>query len=318
MLATALVMAHFVKTCIRGFSTSAVREQAIKCVTVIGGGQMGAGIAQVAATTGHQVVIVDQSEDILNKSKASIHKSLQRVAKKKFADDAKGGEAFISEAIDRVSIQTDATNAVGNADLVIEAIVENLDVKKQLFTVLDKAAPQHTIFTSNTSSLPIKDIAESTQRMDRFGGLHFFNPVPVMKLLEVIRIPQTSDDTFDKLLAFGKSMQKTTVNCKDTPGFIVNRLLVPYMVEAVRLVERGDASTRDVDTAMKLGAGYPMGPFELCDYVGLDTMKFIMDGWCEKYPDNPLFQPSAMLNKLVEEGKVGVKAGEGFYSYKKK
>lgn len=279
---------------------------------------MGSGIAQVAATTGHQVVMVDQSDEILGKSKASIQKSLQRVVKKKFADDPKGGETFISDTMARISTQTDSTAAVANTDLVIEAIVENIDIKRKLFDSLDKAAPEHTIFTSNTSSLPIGDIVVSTQRHDRFGGLHFFNPVPVMKLLEVIRIPATSDETFNKLLDFGKAMQKTTVNCKDTPGFIVNRLLVPYMLEAVRMVERGDASFKDVDTAMKLGAGYPMGPFELSDYVGLDTMKFILDGWATNYPDNPLFKPSPLLDQYVSEGKLGAKSGEGFYNYNKK
>jgi len=278
---------------------------------------MGAGIAQVAASTGHNVVLVDQSADILAKSKAGIEKSLQRVVKKKFAENPEGGKAFLSEVSGRLSVQTDAAAGASNADLVIEAIVENLKIKQDLFSALDKAAPQGTIFASNTSSIPIKEIAVATSRQDRFGGLHYFNPVPVMKLLEVIRIPETSDATFNALLEFGKAMGKVTVNCKDTPGFIVNRLLVPYMMEAVRMVERGDASPRDVDTAMKLGAGYPMGPFELTDYVGLDTCKFILDGWHEKYPDNPLFDPSPLLNKYVAEGKLGNKVGEGFYKMKK-
>ncbi|XP_052070005.1 hydroxyacyl-coenzyme A dehydrogenase, mitochondrial-like [Mytilus californianus] len=311
-------MAQVFRTAVRSFATSSSRQNAIKTVTVIGGGLMGSGIAQVAATTGHQVVMVDQTDDILGKSKASIQKSLQRVVKKKFAEDPKGGEQFVSDILGRITTQTDSNAAVANTDLVIEAIVENIDIKKKLFSSLDKAAPQHTIFTSNTSSLPIGDIAVSTQRQDRFGGLHFFNPVPMMKLLEVVRIPATSDETFNKLSDFGKAMKKTTVDCKDTPGFIVNRLLVPYTIEAMRMVERGDASFKDVDTAMKLGAGYPMGPFELSDYVGLDTMKFILDGWAVKYPDNPLFQPSALLDKYVAEGKLGAKSGEGFYNYKKK
>lgn len=310
-------MSQHLRVLTRSFSSSAARRDAIKNVTIIGGGLMGAGIAQVAASTGHNVVLVDQTDDILRKSKASIEKSLQRVAKKKFAEKPKDGEAFILDVTRRLSTQTDAAKAVKNADLVIEAIVENLDIKKKLFSALDKAAPKHTIFTSNTSSIPIKEIAVATSRLDRFGGLHYFNPVPVMKLLEVIRIPETSDDTFNALLAFGKAMEKVTVNCKDTPGFIVNRLLVPYMMEAIRMVERGDASPQDVDTAMKLGAGYPMGPFELTDYVGLDTCKFILDGWHAKYPDNPLFDPSPLLNKYVAEGKLGNKTGEGFYKAKK-
>ncbi|WAQ96626.1 HCDH-like protein [Mya arenaria] len=305
------------RTFVRNFSTSGLKKNAIKNVTIIGGGLMGAGIAQVAASTGHSVVMVDQNTDILNKSKANIEKSLQRVVKKKYAEDPKAGEAFLSQVLGNLALETDAATSVKKADLVIEAIVENLKIKQELFKNLDMAAPASTIFASNTSSIPIKEIAVATERADRFGGLHYFNPVPMMKLLEVIRIPQTSDETFDKLLAFGKAMGKVTVNCKDTPGFIVNRLLVPYMMEAVRMVERGEATPKDVDTAMKLGAGYPMGPFELTDYVGLDTCKFIIDGWHEKYPDHPLFAPSPLLNKYVAEGKLGNKVGEGFYKSKK-
>merc|ERR1712071_239927 len=148
-------------------------------------------------------------------------------------------------------------------------------------------------------------ISDATNRKDKFVGLHFFNPVPMMKLLEVVRIPETSEDTYNSVMAWGKAIGKQTVTCKDTPGFIVNRLLVPYLMEAMRLLERGDASARDIDIAMKLGAGYPMGPFELADYVGLDTSKFIMEGWYEKYPENPLFAPVPILNKLVSEGKLG-------------
>ncbi|GFO18586.1 hydroxyacyl-coenzyme a dehydrogenase, mitochondrial-like [Plakobranchus ocellatus] len=290
----------------------------IKTVAIIGSGLMGSGIAQVAAANGHQVTVVDQSQEIIDKASASIQKSLGRVVKKKFPDDPKAQQTYVADVMAHLSLQTDAIGAVKSADLVIEAIVENLDTKKSLFSTLDKAAPSHTIFASNTSSIPIKDIAAATSRLDRFGGLHFFNPVPVMKLVEVIRIPETSDETYSALEAFGKAVGKTTVQCKDTPGFIVNRLLVPYMMEAVRLVERGEATPRDVDTAMKLGAGYPMGPFELSDYVGLDTVKFIIDGWMEREPDNPLFSQSTLLNKLVEEKKLGVKSGEGFYSYDKK
>ncbi|KAK3769747.1 hypothetical protein RRG08_062087 [Elysia crispata] len=292
--------------------------QPIKTVTIIGSGLMGSGIAQVAAASGHKVTVVDQSQEIIDKASASIQKSLGRVVKKKFPDDSKAQQTYIADVMSHLSLQTDAVAAVKSADLVIEAIVENLDVKKILFSSLDKEAPSHTIFASNTSSIPIKDIASSTSRLDRFGGLHFFNPVPVMKLVEVIRTPETSDETFSALESFGKAVGKTTVQCKDTPGFIVNRLLVPYMMEAIRLVERGEATPRDVDTAMKLGAGYPMGPFELSDYVGLDTTKFIIDGWTEREPNNPLFSQSELLNKLVAEGKLGVKSGEGFYPYNKK
>lgn len=278
---------------------------------------MGAGIAQVAAQTGHNVTMVDMSEDILKKSQSSIEKSLGRIVKKKYADDAAAGQKFLAETMARFSTSTDAPKVAESTDLVIEAIVENIAIKQKLFKTLDEAAPKHTIFVSNTSSLPIGEIGKATNRLDRFGGLHFFNPVPLMKLVEVIKLPETSQETFNTLVEFGKAMGKTTVEAKDTPGFIVNRLLVPYIMEAVRMVERGDASSRDVDTAMKLGAGYPMGPIELADYVGLDTCKFIIDGWSEKYPEEPLFAQSALLNKLVADGKTGVKAGEGFYNYKK-
>lgn len=277
---------------------------------------MGAGIAQVAASTGHTVVLVDTSEDILKKSARGIEGSLKRVVKKKFADKPEVGDEFIQKVMKNVSTSTDAVSTVQSTDLVVEAIVENLKIKQGLFSALDKAAPQHTIFASNTSSLPITDIARSTARLDRFGGLHFFNPVPMMKLVEVIKTESTSQETFDALMAFSKALGKHPVTCKDTPGFIVNRLLVPYMMEAIRLHERGHGSKEDIDVAMKLGAGYPMGPFELLDYVGLDTAKFIIDGWYEMEPDNPLFAPSPMLNKLVAEGKFGKKTGEGFYKYK--
>ncbi|KAF7710138.1 hydroxyacyl-coenzyme A dehydrogenase, mitochondrial [Silurus meridionalis] len=300
----------------RALSSSSIRNAVIKHVTIIGGGLMGSGIAQVAASTGHSVVLVDTSQDILNKSTKSITGSLQRVVKKKFADKPEAGEEFVQKVMKNISTSTDAASVVQSTDLVLEAIVENLKVKQDLFSSLDKIAPEHTIFASNTSSIPISKIAVSTARLDRFGGLHFFNPVPMMKLVEVIQAPGTSQETFNTLLDFSKALGKHPVSCKDSPGFIVNRLLVPYLMEAVRLYERGHGSKEDIDVAMKLGAGYPMGPFELLDYVGLDTSKFIIDGWYEMDPENPLFSQSPLLNKLVSEGKLGKKTGEGFYKYK--
>jgi len=287
----------------------------IKEVVVIGGGLMGAGIAQVAASTGHQVTLVDISQQVLDASNKRISESIKRVAKKQFKEDADGAAKFIDTALGNLAIDTTVDKSIASADLVVEAVVENLALKQKLFKEYDEKAPEKTILASNTSSLPIGEIASSTQRLDRFGGLHFFNPVPVMKLLEVVRIPETSDETFAAMVSWGKAMKKQTVDCQDTPGFIVNRLLVPYLMEAVRLVERGHASAKDVDLAMKLGAGHPMGPFELADYVGLDTNKFIMDGWSERYPDETLFRQSELLNKLVAEGKLGKKTGEGFYKY---
>ncbi|XP_066042361.1 hydroxyacyl-coenzyme A dehydrogenase, mitochondrial [Chamaea fasciata] len=307
---------QFLRAASSDAATAAAKKLLIKHVTIIGGGLMGAGIAQVAAASGHTVVLVDQSDEILKKSTKGIEESLKRVTKKKFADKPEAGAEFIKKTLKNLTTSTDAASVVHSTDLVIEAIVENLDVKNELFKTLDKFAPEHTIFASNTSSLQITKMANATTRQDRFGGLHFFNPVPMMKLVEVIKTPMTSQKTFESLVDFSKAVGKSPVSCKDTPGFIVNRLLVPYMMEAVRLFERGDASKEDIDVAMKLGAGYPMGPFELLDYVGLDTSKYIIDGWHSLEPNNPLFAPSPLLNKLVEEKKLGKKTGEGFYKYK--
>ncbi|XP_078065312.1 hydroxyacyl-coenzyme A dehydrogenase, mitochondrial [Mustelus asterias] len=296
-------------------SMSSTKSLAVRHVTVIGGGLMGAGIAQVAAGVGHTVILVDQAEDILKKSLKKIGDSVGRISKKKFVDKPEAGAEFVQQTLQRISVSTDPASAVQSTDLVIEAIVENVNVKQELFKKLDAVAPEKAIFVSNTSSLPITEIAKATTREDRFGGLHFFNPVPMMKLVEVVQTPKTSQQTFEVLMNFSKALGKKPVACKDTPGFIVNRLLVPYLMEAVRLHERGHGSKEDIDVAMKLGAGYPMGPFELLDYVGLDTSKFIIEGWHEMDPSNPLFNPSALLNKLVDEGKLGKKTGEGFYKY---
>jgi len=296
----------------RSLSTSATK---IENVTVIGCGLMGAGIAQVAAQAGNKVNLVDVNDTVLKKSEERIQKSVQRVAKKKFKDDSTKTQQFVDESLSRISYTTDLHKAVQNSDLVVEAIVENLKIKQDLFADIDKVAPEHTMFASNTSSIPISEIAELAKRKDRFGGLHFFNPVPVMKLLEVIRINQTSDATYEAMMAWGQKIGKVTVTCKDTPGFIVNRLFLPYKQEAMRLLERGDATARDIDTAMKLGASHPMGPFELSDYVGLDTELFVIEGWNKRFPDDPMFVPSKTVQKMVAEGKLGMKTGEGFYKY---
>lgn len=259
--------------------------------------------------------MVDQTNAILTKSLRSIEKNLGRVAKKKFQDDAESANKFVNDALSRITVTTEPKTAIPDTDLLIEAIVENMRVKHKLFSDLDKAAPSNAIFASNTSSLPIGEIASVTNRKDRFGGLHFFNPVPMMKLVEVVRIPETTDETYDALFQFSKELGKVPVACKDTPGFIVNRLLVPYLLEAIKMLERGDATAKDIDIAMKLGAGHPMGPLELADYVGLDTTKFIVDGWHEKYPEVELFNPSEILNDLVAREKLGKKTGEGFYKY---
>ncbi|CAI4224566.1 unnamed protein product [Auanema sp. JU1783] len=299
---------------LRQFSTTASLNK-VSNVAIIGAGLMGSGIAQVTANAKINVVLVDQSADALKKAEKTIETSLRRIAKKKFADDSQKAEGLVSSTLSHLKTTTVVADAVKDADLVIEAIVENIGVKRTLFAEIEKAVKSSAILTTNTSSLRLEDIGANLSNKSQFGGLHFFNPVPMMKLLEVVRHGETSDATFNTLMEYGKQIGKVTVACKDTPGFIVNRLLVPYMLEALRLHERGDASKEDVDVAMKLGAGYPMGPFELADYVGLDTLKFIMDGWHQQYPSEPSFKPSETLDKLVESGKLGRKSGEGFYKY---
>ncbi|CAD5215180.1 unnamed protein product [Bursaphelenchus okinawaensis] len=299
----------------RFLSTGTTLGAPVQNVTIIGSGLMGSGIAQVSAQAKLNVVLVDQNEKILNAAQQRIHKSLQRVAKKKHGDNESEATKFVDDTLGKIKINSDLRSAVKEADLVIEAIVENIEAKQKLFSEVEKAAKSDVILATNTSSLRLADIGANIKNQANFGGLHFFNPVPVMKLLEVVKHDKTSEQTFKELEGFGKTVGKVTVACKDTPGFIVNRLLVPYMYEALRLAERGDASMKDIDVAMKLGAGYPMGPFELADYVGLDTLKFIQDGWAKQHPDDPLFKPSQLLNKLVSEGKLGAKSGEGFYKY---
>ncbi|KAL9547189.1 hypothetical protein MBANPS3_006289 [Mucor bainieri] len=303
----------------RGFSTSSLLLKDIKHVTVIGAGLMGSGIVQVAAQAKYNVTMIDTTDAALENGKNIISKSLKRVARKKFADDEAKQKQFIDETLQYVTLSKDVDEAAAKSDLIVEAIVENIDVKQKLFAQLDKVAPKDAIFCSNTSSLPVTQIAEATSdaRKERFAGLHFFNPVPAMKLVEIVRTDKVSDEVYTDLAEFTKKVGKTSVACKDTPGFIVNRLLVPYMLEAMRVIDRDEASIADVDTAMKLGAGMPMGPLELADFVGLDTMKFIVDGW-EKAGslDTPL-QESQILNKLVKEGNLGRKSGKGFYDYSK-
>jgi len=273
---------------------------------------MGTGIAQISAQANQKVTLIDLSEDILAKAEKRIKASLTRVAKKKFKDDPKAGEEFAATAIGNLSYNTDSGAALSSADLVVEAITENLPLKQKLFKEWDGVCPDKTILATNTSFLCVDDVMKEVERKDRCGGLHFFNPVPVMKLLEVIRLPSTTDQTHEAMFAWGESIGKYCVTCKDTPGFIVNSLLGPYLAGALAMVERGDATYQDVDAAMKLGAGYPMGPFELLDYTGLDLHKHINES-----PDFPNRAPSTLINKMVSEGKLGVKTGEGFYKYSK-
>ncbi|KAJ2552119.1 hypothetical protein EV175_003436 [Coemansia sp. RSA 1933] len=309
-----------------GFSsTRMVSEKAsdIKRVTVIGGGQMGSGIAQVALMNKYNVTLVDVSEDALGRGKAAMAHSLRRLGKKRYGDDQDAKAAFVEEAMSRVSLSTSPVAAAKKADLVVEAIVENIGVKQKLFAELAKAAPEEALLASNTSSLPIGKIAEAVDpaRRGNVIGMHFFNPVPKMDLVEVVRSDGSNAQAVDRAVAFVRSIGKEPVVCKDTPGFIVNRLLLPYMMEAMRLLERGVASAHDIDTAMRLGAGYPMGPFKLCDYVGLDTIKFIVDGWYKEgagLRGDKTFGPCKTLDDLVASGRLGVKTGAGFYDYPKK
>ncbi|CAH2043070.1 unnamed protein product, partial [Iphiclides podalirius] len=298
----------------RNFSSS-TSLNAVKTVTIIGGGLMGSGIAQVAAQAGQNVTLVDLKPELLDKAQQSIQKNLIRVGKKMYKDDTLKAENFVKDSLNRIKVSTNIEDGV-NVDLIIEAIVEKLHIKQDLFNKLDQLAPEHTILATNTSSISINEIGAGIKRKDRYGGLHFFNPVPVMRLLEVIKGDHISDSTYQTMMEWGKSIGKTCITCKDTPGFVVNRLLGPYSAEAIRMYERGDASKEDIDIGMKLGAGYPMGPFELADYTGLDTNKFVLEVMYEKTKD-PVFRPIPLIDKMVAEGKLGIKTGEGFYKYKK-
>ncbi|KAL3309267.1 hypothetical protein Ciccas_012188 [Cichlidogyrus casuarinus] len=289
--------------------------RSINSVAVIGSGLMGSGIAQVSAQAGLKVHLIDKNEEILKKSTVTIKRNLGLVAKKKFKDDASAQEAFVSNSLANLVTSTDMIKASKDSDLIIEAVIENLEIKHEIFKSLDASLPAPCMLASNTSSLLIKEIAKVVQRKDRIIGLHFFNPVPVMKLVEVVKTDEVSQVTQEKIMAYCKAIGKTPVICRDTPGFIVNRLLIPNLMEAMRLYERGDASFQDIDVAMKLGAGHPMGPFELADYVGLDTALFIIQGWHKNYPNNTSFEPPKILIDLCSQGKYGRKSGEGFYKY---
>ncbi|XP_047521517.1 probable 3-hydroxyacyl-CoA dehydrogenase B0272.3 isoform X2 [Pieris napi] len=296
----------------RSFSSSNSLN-AIKTVTVIGAGLMGSGIAQISAQAGQNVTIVDLNSETLQKALKSIENNLTRVAKKVHKDDVAKIDSFVKDSLARIKTSIKIEDGV-NSDLIIEAVVEQLDVKQQLFNKLDELAPQHTILTSNTSSIPINAIGSGIKRKDRLGGLHFFNPVPVMRLIEVIKGDDMSEETHQTLMEWGKSVGKTCITCKDRPGFVVNRLLGPYSAEALRMYERGDASAKDIDVAMKLGAKIPMGPLELADFTGLDTKQAILNVMLQTTGD-PVFKPIPLLDKMVKEGKYGRKTGEGIYNY---
>ena len=269
---------------------------------------MGGGIAEVAAKSGFDVTACEVTDEFLEKGEARIRKSMERAVQKEklTAEDR-------DAALQRLSFTTDVSD-LQDCDIVIEAIVEELEAKNALFGELDGLCGSGTIFASNTSSLTITDMAAATSRADRFVGMHFFNPVPVMKLVEVVRTIATSDETFDRAFAFSRALGKAPVAAKDNSGFIVNLLLVPYMLDAIRQLERGVAGVEDIDTAMALGCGYPMGPFILCDFVGLDTLNMIGEIMYEEYRE-ARYAPPPLLKRVVAMGRFGRKTGMGFYDW---
>ena len=283
---------------------------AINKIGVLGAGLMGAGIAQVAAASGHQVTVLEVNEAVLNKGMRSIDKSLSRfVEKGSLTAEAK------AETMARLRGTTNIED-LANSDIVIEAIIENLDIKRETYAKLDALCPVHTIFASNTSSLSITEMMTATkpERQRRFVGMHFFNPVPMMKLVEVVRTIVTDEDVFAEACALGSALGKTVVQTSDKTGFIVNRLLVPYMLDAIRVYEEGLASAVDIDNAMKLGCGYPMGPLTLTDFVGLDTTMYIADIMFNEFKEKRFAAPP-LLKRMVQAGLLGRKSGRGFYDY---
>jgi 3-hydroxybutyryl-CoA dehydrogenase len=280
----------------------------IRKVGVLGCGLMGSGIAEVAARSGYQTVVREVSQDFLDKGMKKIHGSLAKAV-----DKGKLDAAVRDETLGRLSGTLDFSD-LADCDVVVEAIVENLDEKQKTFAALDAAVKKEALFASNTSSLTITQMAMFTSRPDQFVGLHFFNPVPVMKLVEVVRTILTSDATFDRAFDFARSLGKEPIACRDNSGFVVNRLLVPYLLDAIRALEEGVGSVEDIDKGMQLGCGYPMGPFMLLDFVGLDTTYYIANIMFEEYREKR-FAPPPLLKQMVQAGRLGKKSGRGFYDY---
>ena len=280
----------------------------IKTVGVLGCGLMGSGIAQVCAAAGYKTIVREVDDAFLNKGLGRIGKFLD--------DDVAKGKATV-ESRDKTMANLSGTttfDALDGCDLIVEAIIESLADKKQTYAELEHVVRRETILVSNTSSLCITELAAATKRPDRFGGLHFFNPVPIMKLVEVIRALTTSDETYRTLYAFAESLGKTPITAPDRPGFIVNRLLVPYLLDAVRAYENGLGTLEDIDKGMTLGCGYPMGPFTLLDFVGLDTTYYIANIMFEEFRE-PAYAPPPLLKRMVLAGYHGRKTGRGFYKY---
>jgi 3-hydroxybutyryl-CoA dehydrogenase len=280
----------------------------IQKVGVAGCGLMGSGIAQVVAQAGCEVVVREVTPELVEKGLKSIEKNLERMVEK-------GSLSGVERDHTRSRLRgTTNLEELHDADLVIEAIIEQLPAKKELFGALDKLCAARTIFASNTSSISITEMATATRRPERFLGLHFFNPVPVMKLVEVIRTISTDPKVFDELVAFTGRLGKIPVRTSDRTGFIVNRLLVPYLLDAIRALEEGVASIEDIDKSMKLGCGHPMGPLTLLDFVGLDTTYYIAIVMFDEFKEHR-FAPPPLLKRMVLAGWNGRKAGRGFYDY---
>jgi len=286
-----------------------MRIDDVRNIAVIGSGIMGAGIAQICAVAGYRVAMRDIGEVYLQKGMEAIRSSL-----KKGVERGKLTQERAEAAVVRIRTTLNLAEAVKEANVVIEAVPENIELKKQVFKELDETSPEDAILATNTSSFSITEIASATRRPDRIVGMHFFNPVPVMNLVEVIRGAATSDQTIQLVRDLATRLSKTPVNVNESPGFVVNRLLAPFLNEAVFCLMEGTADAKDIDTAIKLGLNHPMGPLELADFVGLDTTLAILD-YMHKETGDPKYRPCPLLRKMVRAGHVGKKSGKGFYDY---
>ena len=283
---------------------------AINKVAVIGGGQMGRGIAQVFATAGKDVIIYDIKQEFVDGAKANLQKGLDKMVAKGKMEQAKA-DAIMA----KISYSIDPDYAdIGDTDLVVEAAVENMNIKKAVFKKLDAAAKPECILSTNTSSLSITEVSSAVTRKDKVIGMHFFNPPVAMKLIEIIRGGNTSDEVYQAVYDASVEIGKTPVTVNEAPGFVVNRILIPMINEAIEVVANGTASAEDVDVAMKLGANHPMGPLTLGDFIGLDTCLAIMETIYSETGD-PKYRPSLLLRKMVRAGKLGNKTGEGFFKH---
>jgi 3-hydroxybutyryl-CoA dehydrogenase len=281
----------------------------IKKVGILGCGLMGSGIVEVTARAGYSVTVSEVNQQFLDKGMTLINNSLGKAVEKSLLK-----EEDKKAILGRIK-GTTTTADFKDCDLVIEAAIENMDLKKKIFAELDKICPPNAILATNTSCLSIMDMAAVTKRQDKVLGLHFFNPVPLMKLLEVVKTIATSEETLNAGRAFGETLGKTVVTAADSPGFIVNRLLMPFLIEAVKMVEAGQATKEDIDKAVKLGLNHPMGPLTLADFVGLDTAYFILNAMYDETKEQR-FAPPVLLRKMVASGKFGRKSGNGFYDYR--